>query len=207
MNARRSLAVLGTAITLSASAVSAQPINFTTAGLFSGAGCTSIGGLNLVSAWCDVSANIRLTYLYGAPQVLNGFGNVQFGSFVTSGTGPATFNDVIFTLTVNQTTPTAGSFSAGGSITGTVSAIQGGLLWGPIDPSTFTIGTVGYTLSRDMLTNGVRIDPPGVGGAPSDPQTIRGFVANTVVPEPSTYILMAGSLAAVGLFARRRRVL
>lgn len=75
--------------------------------------------------------------------------------------------------------------------------------WGPIDPTTFSIGAVNYTIARDLLSGGVRIDPPGAGGAMGDPQTIRGFV--TTVPEPSTYVLMAAGLAAVGLVSRRRR--
>lgn len=205
MKLTRSLAVVASVLTLSADTASAQMINFTTAGLFSGAGCTSVGGLNLINAWCDISPDVRVTYLYGAPQVLNGFGNAQFGSFVTSGMGPANLNNVFFTLTVTQTTPSPGNFQSSESVTGSVAAIQGGLIWGPIDPSTFMIGNISYTLVRDVVTNGVRIDPPGMNGALGDPQTIRGFVSNTVVPEPSTYLLMAGGLAAVAMFARRRR--
>ncbi len=84
-----------------------------------------------------------------------------------------------------------------------MSAIQGGLVWGPISPSVFTIGAVNYTISRDLLTGGVRIDPPGLGGVAGDAQTIRGFVST--VPEPSTYLLMASGLAVLGFWSRRRR--
>lgn len=203
MHVARSIAAVTAALVISAGSAEAQMINFNTAGAFSGAGCTAIGGVALVSSWCDAAGGIRVTYTFGAMQVLNGFGNAQFGTFSTSGTGPSTFANVLFALTVNQALPTVGTASTSASVTGTLSAIQGGLVWGPVDPSTFFIGTVNYTISRDQLTNGVRIDPPGVGGVSSDAQTIRGFV--TTVPEPSTYLLMASGLAALGMMARRRR--
>lgn len=207
MSVSRRFAVATAALALASGVASgtaqAQIINFATTGSFSGAGCSATGGVALVSVWCDAIGGSRLTYNYGVQQVLNGFGNAQFGSFQTSGVGPSTFANVLFTLAVNQTLPTVGGAVVSTDITGTVSAIQGGLLWGPINTPSFAIGQTNYTLSRDMLTNGVRIDPPGIGGTMSDPQTIRGFV--TTVPEPSTYLLMASGLAALGLVARRRR--
>jgi hypothetical protein len=201
MHLSRSIAAISAALALSTATASAQMINFTTSGAFSG--CSSTGGVALVNVWCEQAGGIRLTYSFAANQVLNGFGNAQFGSFSTSGNGPSTFAGVLFALTVNQTTPSVGSALTSTSVTGTVSAIQGGLVWGEVSPFNFAIGNVNYSISRDMLTNGVRIDPPGVGGIPSDPQTIRGFV--TTVPEPSTYLLMASGLAALGLVAKRRR--
>lgn len=79
----------------------------------------------------------------------------------------------------------------------------GGLDMGADSPANFVIIGVCYTLSQDLLTSGVRIDPPGVDGIASDPQTIRGFVS--AVPEPSTYLLRASGLAALGVMAHRRR--
>lgn len=199
----RRFAILSAACTFSAGAADAQMINFTTSGVFSGAGCSAIGGVALVSAWCDAAGGIRLTYNFGAPQVLNGQGNASFGSFVTNGLGPSTFANVLFALTVNQTLPTAGLFANSAGVTGTVSAIQGGVVWAPITQPQFFINQTSYRLSQDLLTGGVRIDPPGMNGVTSDPQTIRGFV--TTVPEPSTYLLMASGLAALGMLSRRRR--
>ena len=203
MKVQRTVAAVSAALALSVGSAQAQLINFTTAGVFSGVGCSSIGGVALVSAWCDATGGIRVTYTVGEQQVLNGFGNANFGAFATSGVGPSTFANVLFMLTVNQSTPSIGSASSSAPVFGTLAAIQGGLVWAPLSPTAFAIGQQNYQLATDLLTGGVRIDPPNVGGALGNPQTIRGFV--TSVPEPSTNALMAAGLAALGMVARRRR--
>ncbi len=140
---------------------------------------------------------------FGAEQVLDGFGNAQFGSFTTTGMGPSTFTNVLFQLTVSQTSPTPGNTFVDAGINGTLAAIQGGLIWAPVSPTSFSIGAVDYTISTDALTNGVRIDPPGQLGVIGSPQTIRGFVST--VPEPSSYALMVAGLAGIAVMARSRR--
>lgn len=190
------------ALAMTAGTAQAQLVRFTTAGAFSGTGCTSVA-LTLTSTSCSTLGGVVLSYAFGDQQVLNGFGNAQFGTFTTTGTGPSTFNDVLFSLTVNQSTPTIGSALSSAPVYGTVSAIQGGLIWGPVSPTTFSIGQVAYTLSTDAITGGVRIDPPGEGGSISSPQTIRGFVST--VPEPASGALMVAGLAALTFVSRRRR--
>ncbi|MEQ1692797.1 MAG: hypothetical protein ABMA00_16015, partial [Gemmatimonas sp.] len=174
MKVFRSVAAISAALALTVGSAQAQMINFTTTGMFSGTGCSATGGVALVSSWCDAAGGIRITYTFAEMQVLNSFGNAQFGSFATSGNGPATFNDVLFQLTVNQTLPTPGSAMASAPVSGTVSAIQGGLVWAPVSPVDFFIDAARYHLSTDLLTGGVRIDPPNIGGAMGNPQTSRG---------------------------------
>lgn len=202
MTFTRRIAALGAALSLASAAAQAQNINFTTEGAFSGTGC-SMMDVQATFASCTAVGGVKLTYMFGAQQVLNGFGNAQFGTFTTIGTGPSAFNDVLFSLTVKQTSPTVGSSVSSASVFGNVSAIQGGLIWAPITPATFMIDNVHYTLSRDVVSGGVLIDPPGVGGSISSQQTIRGLVST--VPEPSTFGLVAAGMGALVFVSRRRR--
>ena len=110
--------------------------------------------------------------------MLNGFGNAQFGTFTTTGRGPSTFADVLFRLAVHQTSPTPGSNFVNANVFGTVSAIQGGLTWGPVSATTFSIGAVNYTISVDALTSGdqhcsCQVDA----GLTIPPHVIRGHLS------------------------------
>lgn len=205
MKLSRSIAAIGAALVLTAGSAEAQLIRFSTVGAFTGGGCEVVD-VQATFTSCQADGGVTLRYTFGAEQVLDEFGNAQFGTFTTTGMGPSTFADVLFTLTVNQTSPTPGTSEVDAQIYGTVSAIQGGLIWGPVDPTTFMIGDINYTISTDALTNGIRIDPPGEGGVTGSPQTIRGFVSTvTAVPEPGTFALMVAGLAGIAVMSRSRR--
>lgn len=207
MTVTRNLSALAVAIALSATAADAQNINFTSRGAFSGTGCAS-SDLQATYASCTSSGGIELRYTFGTQQVFLNEGTGQFGTFATSGTGLSSFADVLFRLTIDQTSPTVGSSMLSANIMGSVDEINGGLIWGPLVPTTFSIGVVNYTISTDANTNGVRIGAPGVGGAPSDPQSIRGFVTTTplvTVPEPGTLALLLVGVAGISLATTRRR--
>ena len=74
-------------------------------------------------------------------------------------------------------------------------------MWTP-STNSFSVGAANYRLFVDN-TGGINIEPPRPEGLLGDMQTIRGNVS--VVPEPSTYLLMASGLAGLGIMARRRR--
>lgn len=132
---------------------------------------------------------------------LNG-SQIELGQFALSGMGAVDVTDasgVFFTLLVNQVSPTTGVAAFQGSITGSVNVSPTGafssLIWTP-NREVASIGNVTYDLIFDQGTAGIRI--PAQGNA-----TIKAV--GTVVPEPSTYVLLATGIGALGLVARRRR--
>jgi hypothetical protein len=187
---------------------SAQLIQFTTTGFFTGGGSTPCTTAVVGStATCSYANGSLLQYNTVVTQNVVGAGTANFGSFQTSGTTLQSYVGNSFTLQIAQLSPTVGSSpNILGAITGSFSSSalggSGGLVWTP-DVTTFKIGDVDYRLFVDN-TGGINIEPPRAGSTLGDMQTIRGSVATTV-PEPGTYLLMASGLAGLGMIARRRR--
>ena len=206
ITARLTAAALAASVAFALPA-SAQLIQFTTTGFFTGGGGTPCTAAVVGStATCSYANGSLLQYNFGVQQNVVGAGNANFGSFQTSGTTLQSYVGNSFTLQVQQTSPTAGvSPNIVGQLTGSFSANalggSGGLVWTPSN-NTFSVGAANYRLFVDN-TGGVNIEPPRPEGLLGDMQTIRGHVS--VVPEPSTYLLMASGLAGLGIVARRRR--
>ena len=195
--------VLGGAIglALTAQVASAQSVAYNTTGTFSGfcAGLTCTNG------------GMTITYNPLAAGVIvldsnNGFySQLSYGSFTVSGAAATQqfFPGTNFTLTITQTTPTGGSQMITGAITGGADATSSGLRWTPL-PTSFSILPIGYTVFT-VQNSFVALQAPSSNNGLT---TIQGDMTNrnSIVPEPSTYLLMSAGLAGVLVFARKRRV-
>jgi len=206
-----SLSMCSAIVLMSSASAQASTVNFYTTGTF-GPGCTSI--VTLVSSITCNAVGGSLTFNYhnslAAPdtKILTDANPVavQYGSFVTNGT--ANFGGITLTLNVFQTNPSVGSQGLVGPLTGAFAPGSGGLVWGPVNPTSWSIGAIDWTLTTESTIGGIRIDPPTAAGAPGPLSLIEGTVrepALAAVPEPSTFGLFVAGLSALTLAVRRRR--
>jgi hypothetical protein len=174
-------------------AAQAEQITFTTSGQFT-------NGTNTITS-SDGGATV--TYTPGPPTSLTTVGSnsnhvINLGTFTVSGTG--TFASTGFTLTINQSSPTAETIVFTGTLSGTVgSNLQiifsyGQEGAGPVD---VTGQRLIYALSGTTSNNRpiYRLSP----GA----NEVFGRVQQ--VPEPATMLLLATGLAGVAASRVRKR--
>lgn len=190
-------AVVATALT--ATAASAQLVNFSTTGVFTSPAATC-NGTNVCAG-----GGFTLTF-NGASTAAPGLVTPTFstlGTFTLTGTGSASVNPgvVNFALTINQTSPTMGSGVASGTIFGSVTTVGGNSSTLVFTPNRFVnIDPVQYEI---LFTagNGVAINNNGPGTVTS----IDARITSNVIPEPSTYALMGTGLLGLLGVARRNK--
>ena len=197
--------IVGTmAIALGSLPATAQTVTFSTTGAFSGGGCTATSCIfdGFTLSFVPVGSN---SYLSGSLVDLGSF-STQCVS-CTPGVIQGFPSGVTFTLTVNQTSPSGGSGSFVGSVSGSVAFNPSfsSLVWLP-SPSTLTLGTAGlvgtYAIVVDNTGN-FNIEPPTATQNPN-PTVVKAFVTTT--PEPGTVALMAtGMFGLIPVIRRRKR--
>jgi hypothetical protein len=115
---------------------------------------------------------------------------------------------VLFTLTINQTAPSAGSGSFAGSVTGSLAFNPSfsNLIWTPL-PTSLTLGTPGLTGSYAIVldnTGNFNIEAPGAQN-PNE-TVVKAFVnSTTTTPEPSSVAFVATGIFGLVPVIRRRR--
>jgi hypothetical protein len=187
-------------VAFSAAAAKADPVTFSTTGVF------SISGTNVVN-FTNVNGTTTITF-NGTTNPVNTPAGTSFGDIVVTTTVPANLQGPAvagnFTLNFFQVSP-AGSGSLVGTLGGTLGFNTG---VATLTFSTTSITIAGFTYTVNPVYT-IALPVTGVGGgAGTGTTTLQGTVTGSSanVPEPtSMFLLGTGLLGAAGVFRRFRK--